>query len=141
MVPNASTAPCQQAAKGLEWQAVYVLHASDGLIPPVRSFDDLDAMEEERRIFYVALTRAADWLYVCHTQFHYQGGHGGWSDWDDDGSRELTRFLVPRAQQAFDQQSASQFRPPESVVTRQRKSPSSRQPARQKKKARRARRG
>ena len=130
------------SAKGLEWQAVYVLHASEGMIPQERSFDDVDAVREERRMFYVALTRAADWLYVCHAQVHFQrSGYGGWNRWDDDGFRELTRFLSPRAQQCFDRQTASQFVPPDSLVASQSKSPSPRKSRRKKKKSRQARQG
>ncbi len=97
------------SAKGLEWQAVYVLHASEGMIPQERSFDDVEAVIEERRMFYEALTQAADWLYVCHAQVHFQrGGYGSWNRWDDDGYRELTRFLSPRVQRCSDRQTASQ---------------------------------
>ena len=53
------------SAKGLEWDAVYVIHAADGNIPSDMSTGDTaDGMEEERRLFYVALTRAKTWLYV-----------------------------------------------------------------------------
>jgi len=130
------------SAKGLEWQAVYVLHASEGMIPQERSFDDVDAVKEERRMFYVALTRAANWLYVCHAQVHFQrSGYGGWNRWDDDGFRELTRFLSPGAQQCFDRQTASQFVPPDSLVTSQSKSRSPRKSTRKKRKSRPVRQG
>jgi DNA helicase-2/ATP-dependent DNA helicase PcrA len=99
------------SAKGLEWQAVYVLHASDGMIPSERAFTDREAIEEERRMFYVALTRAADWLYVCHPEIYYQRSRG-WNSWDDDGHRELTRFLSWTAQEAFDHQQATEFKSP-----------------------------
>jgi DNA helicase-2/ATP-dependent DNA helicase PcrA len=130
------------SAKGLEWKAVYVLHASEGMIPLERSFDDDDALKEERRMFYVALTRAADLLYVCHAEFHYQrGGYAGWNRWDDDGFRELTRFLSLRAQKCFDRQTASQFVPPDSLVARQSQSPPPRKSTRKKRKSRPVRRG
>jgi DNA helicase II / ATP-dependent DNA helicase PcrA len=129
------------SAKGLEWPAVYVLHANEGMIPQERSYDDPDAVEEERRLFYVALTRAADRLYVCHTELPFQrGGYGDWSDWDDDGDCELTRFLSHRAQRRFDRQSAAQYRPPDNLVASERTSASSRKPAREKNTSRRARR-
>ena len=46
------------SAKGLEWDAVYVIHAADGNIPSDMSTQDTAGVEEERRLFYVALTRA-----------------------------------------------------------------------------------
>ena len=97
------------SAKGLEWQVVYVLHASDGMIPYLPRLENAEQLEEERRMFYVALTRAADWLYVCYAENHWQPQHGRWQDWDDDGYRELTRFVTPRVEQVFQCQRASQF--------------------------------
>src|SRR5207248_11398045 len=52
------------SAKGLEWDAVTVLHATDGCIPSDLSTGDAAEVEEERRIFYVALTRARRFLTV-----------------------------------------------------------------------------
>jgi len=49
-------------AKGLEWKAVFILWLSEGRFPGARCEDE----EEERRLFYVALTRAADELYLLH---------------------------------------------------------------------------
>jgi signal transduction protein with GAF and PtsI domain len=60
------------SAKGCEWDAVYVLHAADGNIPSDMTTGSQDLIEEERRLFYVALTRAKDFLYVCHPAFYYQ---------------------------------------------------------------------
>lgn len=96
------------SAKGLEWPVVYVIHASDGMIPDERSFRDDDLLEEERRMFYVALTRAADWLYVCHAENHWGRYRRRGADWDhdEDGSRPLTRFVTPSVQQAFECQRA-----------------------------------
>ncbi len=51
-------------AKGLEWRIVFVIWAADGRFPSARSLRDLEGEEEERRLFYVALTRAQDELYV-----------------------------------------------------------------------------
>ncbi|MCA9038997.1 MAG: ATP-dependent helicase [Planctomycetaceae bacterium] len=52
------------SAKGLEWDAVYVLHAIEGCLPSEMALRSGDDLEEERRLFYVALTRAKQWLYV-----------------------------------------------------------------------------
>jgi DNA helicase-2/ATP-dependent DNA helicase PcrA len=53
-------------AKGLEWRAVFVIWLTDGMFPSSRSFESADAIEEERRLFYVAATRAKDQLYLTY---------------------------------------------------------------------------
>lgn len=53
-------------AKGLEWRVVFVVWMTDGMFPSSRSLDSLEAVEEERRLFYVAVTRAKDELYLTH---------------------------------------------------------------------------
>jgi DNA helicase II / ATP-dependent DNA helicase PcrA len=56
-------------AKGLEWQAVFVIWLADGMFPSSRSLESADAIEEERRLFYVAVTRAKDELYLTYPAF------------------------------------------------------------------------
>jgi DNA helicase II / ATP-dependent DNA helicase PcrA len=53
-------------AKGLEWRVVFLIWAADGKFPSARSLRDAEQEEEERRLFYVAITRAKDELYVCY---------------------------------------------------------------------------
>ncbi|MBV9490140.1 MAG: ATP-dependent helicase [Verrucomicrobia bacterium] len=53
-------------AKGLEWRLVFVVWMADGMFPTARSLDSLEALEEERRLFYVAVTRAKDELYLTY---------------------------------------------------------------------------
>lgn len=53
-------------AKGLEWRAVFVLWLVDGKFPDGRALKDENGEEEERRLFYVAATRAKDFLYLVH---------------------------------------------------------------------------
>lgn len=53
-------------AKGLEWRAVFVLWLSDGKFPDARALRDEEGEEEERRLFYVAATRAKDILTLVH---------------------------------------------------------------------------
>jgi DNA helicase-2/ATP-dependent DNA helicase PcrA len=60
------------SAKGLEWDAVYVLHATDGCIPSDMATGDEDELEEERRLLYVALTRARDELMLTYPQRYYR---------------------------------------------------------------------
>jgi DNA helicase II / ATP-dependent DNA helicase PcrA len=63
------------SAKGLEWYAVFVPHALDGLLPSSRALDSLEEVEEERRLFYVACSRAREELYITMPSFvrSYQG--------------------------------------------------------------------
>jgi DNA helicase-2/ATP-dependent DNA helicase PcrA len=56
-------------AKGLEWKAVFVLGLSEGMFPLARALRTIDEEEEERRLFYVAVTRAKELLYLCHPQW------------------------------------------------------------------------
>jgi DNA helicase-2/ATP-dependent DNA helicase PcrA len=71
---NAPTLLTLHAAKGLEFGAVFIVGLDDGIIPHSRSFDEPEAMEEERRLFYVGLTRAKDRLYLIRAV--QRGGRG-----------------------------------------------------------------
>lgn len=78
------------SAKGCEWDVVYVIHASDGNIPSDMATGSDEQIEEERRLFYVALTRARDFLEVCFPLKYY---HKKWSTGDRHTYAQLTRFL------------------------------------------------
>ena len=52
------------SAKGLEWYSVIIPHALDGLIPSIRSLNNIEEIEEERRLFYVACSRAKQDLLI-----------------------------------------------------------------------------
>jgi len=87
------------SAKGLEWDAVYVIHAADGNIPSDMATGSDEEIEEELRLFYVALTRAKRHLYVCYPQRYYHAGRGGFSD--RHSYAQLTRFLPKQIKQHF----------------------------------------
>jgi DNA helicase-2/ATP-dependent DNA helicase PcrA len=62
-------------AKGLEYPLVFITGLEDGLLPLVRmGAENEDAMEEERRLFYVGITRAEDFLYITHAQRRWRNG-------------------------------------------------------------------
>ncbi|HEX2051704.1 MAG TPA: ATP-dependent helicase [Actinomycetota bacterium] len=90
------------SAKGCEWDAVYVIHAADGMIPSDMATVDDEGVDEERRLFYVALTRARDTLQVFFPlrYYHRRSPHA-----DAHGYAQLTRFLDVRARAAFDAES------------------------------------
>jgi DNA helicase II / ATP-dependent DNA helicase PcrA len=57
------------SAKGLEWYSVIIPHALDGLIPSVRALNNIEEIEEERRLFYVACSRAKQDLIITMPSF------------------------------------------------------------------------
>ncbi len=65
------------SAKGLEWRAVFVLSAMDGRLPSARATEE-DEFEEERRLLYVACTRAADQLILSYPVEVHDRSLGGW---------------------------------------------------------------
>ncbi len=64
-------------AKGLEFPVVFITGLEEGVLPHVRSLDDRFQMEEERRLFYVGITRAMKKLYITHARRRYVYGRRG----------------------------------------------------------------
>jgi DNA helicase-2/ATP-dependent DNA helicase PcrA len=63
-------------SKGLEYDVVFLIGVADGMFPGRRSIEAGD-VEEERRLFYVAVTRAKNELYLCYPRVATKGGSGG----------------------------------------------------------------
>lgn len=63
-------------AKGLEWHAVFVIRLSEGQFPHLKSMESESALEEERRLFYVAATRAKQELTFVHPMTRYDYNEG-----------------------------------------------------------------
>ena len=73
------------AAKGLEFKAVFMIGMEERLFPHIRAMDDLDGMEEERRLCYVGMTRARERLYLLNARRRYLFGQ--------EQSNQPSRFL------------------------------------------------
>jgi len=77
------------SAKGLEWDTVFVIWMTDGWFPSARTSDEFEDLEEERRLLYVAATRAKRQLYFVYPLNAYRGGSDG------DSFPTVSRFLDP----------------------------------------------
>jgi DNA helicase-2/ATP-dependent DNA helicase PcrA len=77
------------SAKGLEYRAVFIIDANEGITPHHKSVLDED-LEEERRLFYVAMTRAKDELHICAVKERYHK------------EMELSRFVEEVLGAAYD---------------------------------------
>jgi DNA helicase-2/ATP-dependent DNA helicase PcrA len=88
------------SAKGCEWDVVFLIHAADGVIPSDLTTGNADEIEEERRLLYVAMTRARDWLYVTYPLRYYADKHilG-----DRHTLSQLTRFIPADVRRLFEQ--------------------------------------
>jgi DNA helicase-2/ATP-dependent DNA helicase PcrA len=98
------------SAKGLEWDVVHLIHAADGMIPSDMATGDDDELEEERRLLYVALTRARDALHVTYPQRYYRRPRG----LEDPHARsQRSRFLPDEVLEHFDVRGPEQLELPE----------------------------
>jgi DNA helicase-2/ATP-dependent DNA helicase PcrA len=73
-------------SKGLEWKVVFVIWLTEGMFPSQRSMGSAEALEEERRLFYVAVTRAEDELYLSWPFIKRNAGAG-------DAVQRISPFL------------------------------------------------
>ena len=89
------------AAKGLEFDCVFITGLEEGLFPNDNSASDLDGLEEERRLMYVAITRARKRLYLSFSQtrmLHGQTRYNVKSRFLDELPESALRWLTPRNQ-------------------------------------------
>ncbi|KKQ23583.1 MAG: ATP-dependent DNA helicase PcrA [Candidatus Roizmanbacteria bacterium GW2011_GWC2_37_13] len=66
-------------AKGLEFPVVFIVGVEEGILPHSRSFDDIYSLEEERRLFYVGITRAKERLFITYTRQRFIFGSRNYS--------------------------------------------------------------
>jgi len=89
------------SAKGLEFDAVFITGLEEGLFPHENSVSDLDGLEEERRLMYVAITRARKRLYLSFSQtrmLHGQTRYNVKSRFFDELPEAALRWITPRNQ-------------------------------------------
>ena len=92
------------AAKGLEFPIVFMVGMEEGLLPHIRSFDDPNQMEEERRLCYVGVTRAKDRLYLLRAfrrALMGQGSHNPPSRFLKDLPEELVHHVQQDVESAY----------------------------------------
>ncbi len=91
------------SAKGCEWTVVHIIHAADGMIPSDMSTGDQEGIEEERRLFYVAMTRAKDDLYIYFPLRYY---HTRYAMGDGHCYAQLTRYLPGSMHEMLEQRAS-----------------------------------
>ncbi|MDP3812068.1 MAG: 3'-5' exonuclease [Hydrogenophaga sp.] len=87
------------AAKGLEFDVVFITGMEEGLFPHENSMSDRDGLEEERRLMYVAITRARKRLYLSHSQtrmLHGQTRYNMKSRFFDELPEACLKWLTPQ---------------------------------------------
>ena len=82
-------------AKGLEWSVVFIVWLADGRFPAAKSLNKEETLEEERRLFYVAATRAKEELYLCYPII---GGN-----WRQAVLMKQSRFLKEIREDAYEE--------------------------------------
>ena len=96
------------SAKGLEWPVVHLPHLVDGAVPSDMALTSPEGLAEERRLFYVAVTRARDELYLyAPLRLHYRRNGRD----DRHGYGQLSRFLTARAQDRCEIVEAAPLKP------------------------------
>ena len=102
------------SAKGLEFHTVFITGLEEGLFPHDNSANELDGLEEERRLMYVAITRARRRLYLTFAQtrmLHGQSRYNIQSRFFDEIPREYVEWLSPSRRRAIDYDESEWGRP------------------------------
>lgn len=84
--PEKLTLSTIHQAKGLEWKVVFLIWLTEGMFPSARSGESPEGIEEERRLFYVGITRCKDELYLTYPDMRLNAGYG-------EGLQRPSRFL------------------------------------------------
>jgi DNA helicase II / ATP-dependent DNA helicase PcrA len=87
------------ASKGLEFDAVFITGLEEGLFPHENAMNDFDGLEEERRLMYVAITRARKRLYLSHSQtrmLHGQTRYNLKSRFLEELPEECLKWITPK---------------------------------------------
>ncbi|HEX9548976.1 MAG TPA: 3'-5' exonuclease, partial [Acidimicrobiales bacterium] len=96
------------SAKGGEWEVVHVVHAADGMFPSDMATGDVDGIEEERRLLYVAVTRARSALEInVPLRYHFQRGPAyvsGNRHSDRHSYAQVSRFLTSEVRDLMDRE-------------------------------------
>ena len=91
-------------AKGLEFDVVFIIMLCDGLFPSARSIEGREeVLEEERRLFYVAITRARNELHLSYPLMRFMHGQGG------DVLQQPSRFLAEIPKELIDEWNLCSF--------------------------------
>jgi DNA helicase-2/ATP-dependent DNA helicase PcrA len=91
------------SAKGLEFTSVFITGLEEGLFPHENSINEQNGLEEERRLMYVAITRAKERLYLSHTQsrmLHGQVRHNMPSRFLEELPSDSLKWLTPKVKDA-----------------------------------------
>jgi len=97
------------SAKGLEWGVVFIIWLVDGRFPPGRSFTNMESLEEELRLLYVAATRAKDRLFMVYPGQEVMHNSGGWKGNYKGG---LSSFISALPQDVIEHRSFVSSYPP-----------------------------
>lgn len=122
---NAPTLLTLHAAKGLEFPVVFITGLEEGILPHSRSMEDMEELAEERRLFYVGLTRAKDRVYLFHAfrrTFYGESSVGTPSRFLEDIPPELTSGggTRERHEKTIEKASSWQWEQPASSRSRRR---------------------
>jgi DNA helicase II / ATP-dependent DNA helicase PcrA len=91
-------------AKGLEWKVVFLIWLAEGMFPASRTLENPEALEEERRLFYVGITRCRDELYMTYPATRLNTAYG-------EALQRPSRFLLEIPEALFEAWEISTARP------------------------------